>query len=389
MPSIAIVAGDASGDLYGAALAGALNSLMSGALIWGAGGPRMRAAGVDLEADFSLVSSIGLVQSSKVIPKLLVSYLRLRSLVAGRRPDVLILIDFGGFNRRLSGFAKRICIKTAYFIPPGSWRKQDVGAAKTARCADLFLSPFPWSAENLRAVGANAEYVGHPLLDIVAPTVARDRFLKELGFDDGVATVALLPGSRRAEIAHVLPALLDAADIVSRALEGVVQFVVGAAPSVSEIVRRGVQRWQSATESAARIAVVGNRTYDALSSSNLAIITSGTATLEAAILGTPMVIVYRGSGAMAVERLFRPGVLERHIGLPNIIAGSEICPEIVGGEATGERIAAKSLELLENGTLREEAKWNLNKVKSQLGQPGAVIRSAELITSLLGRPAAR
>ena len=349
----------------------------------------MRAAGVDLEADFSLVSSIGLVQSSKVIPKLLVSYLRLRSLVAARRPDVLILIDFGGFNRRLSGFAKRIGIKTAYFIPPGSWRKKDVGAAKTARCADLFLSPFPWSAENLRAAGANAEYVGHPLLDIVAPTVARDRFLKEIGFDDGVETVALLPGSREAEVAHVLPALLDAADIISRTLEGAVQFVVGAAPSVSEIVRRAVQRQQSATGSAARIVVVGNRTYDALSSSNLAIITSGTATLEAAIIGTPMVIVYRGSGAMAVERLFRPGVLERHIGLPNIIAGSEICPEILGGEATGERIAAKSLELLENGTLREEAKWNLSKVKSQLGQPGAVIRSAELITSLLGRPAAR
>jgi len=379
--SIAVVAGDASGDLYGASLAHALRKIVPDVTIWGAGGPRMEAAKVELVADFSLVSSIGVVESSKTIPSLLISYLRLRTLIRYRRPDALVVIDFGGFNRRLSGFARRIGVKTVYFIPPGCWRRMNRGTAKTAKCADLFLTPFQWSAERLRVAGANVEYVGHPLLDVVEETrVEKTRFCMEFGLDVDTRIVALLPGSRKAEISHILPVLLDAADIIRGEAERV-QFVVAAAPGVFEMVRRGVGRRAC---DGARVIVIPNRACDTLAAADLALVASGTATLEAAILGTPMVIVYRGSVAMAAEKILRNRVLEDYIGLPNIIAGQGICPELVGKQATGRNIAVEAIRLLEDNSLREETKWNLSKVRSQLGQPGAVRRSAELIAKFAG-----
>ena len=379
MPSIAIVAGDPSGDLYGAAIADALRRLVPDLCVWGAGGPRMKATRVELAADLSLASAIGIAESSKVVPSLLVSYLRLRSLVARRRPDALVVIDFGAFNRRLAEFARRKGIRTVYFIPPGSWRRTTRSSAATARCADLFLTPFPWSAENLRKVGAVAEYVGHPLLDLAVSTADRHRFLEEVGLDAGGRCVALLPGSRRPEITHILPALLNAADLIVDRM-GDVQFVIAAAPAVYEQVLRRLDRRRNG----AKVVTVANRTYDTLASADLALVASGTATLEAAVLGCPMVVVYRGSAPATLEKLLRGRILEKYIGLPNIIAGEGICPELVAREATGERIAAEALRLLDNASSLEEVKWNLSKVKLQLGQPGAVQRSANLIARLAG-----
>ena len=372
MPQLAIIAGESSGDASGAALATALKCQRPDLDIWGAGGPRMKAAGVDLVADLSSFGAIGIIESLKVVPRLLWKYHRLKREILTRHPDVLIPIDFGAFNLRLiSAINKDAGIKVAYYFPPGSWRRELKDPTRLCQSADVVITPFPWSAELLTQAGIDARFVGHPLLDMVRSEQAASK-------SRNISAIGILPGSRRHEICSILPEALKACSLIASAC-GEIEVHVGAAPGTINLVRNIVQKANG--QSAIKIAAINEgRAYYVMSRSDLLIACSGTATLEAAIMGTPMIIVYNGPWLMKFEYLFRRSILKGgYAGMPNIIAQREVCPELLGESATGEKIAKTAIDLLKNSSKLDEIKSGLAKVRKVLGEPGATARAAKIV----------
>lgn len=388
MPSIAIVAGEASGDASGAALAAELRRLRPDILLWGAGGPKMRAQGVELVADFSWAGAIGILESLKLAPRLLGELGKLKRALVSRRPDAFVPIDFGAFNVRLGKFAREQAIPTAYYFPPGSWRRRPKDPSSLLSASDKIITPFPWSESFLREHGADVIFPGHPMLDRVAPTMSREEFLKTIDVPDDARVVGLLPGSRSHEIKHILPTLLRASRKISEGIQGVTAYLMPAssARTAGQITRllvggnlrgdgRDLQMYHR---------VVQDRTYDVMAHSEMIVTCSGTATLEAMILGTPMIIVYRGSRAMKFEYLFRKGILEEFIGMPNIIARREICPELLGDQASPEAIAKLAIECLEKPEEAQRLRQELHAARQTLGEPGGTGRAATAVLELAG-----
>ncbi len=230
-PSIAISAGEASGDLNGAHLTTALLQIRADLTLWGAGGPRMRSAGVQLLQTTTGGGTIGISETLKSLPAGLARYLRLRRALLRRRPDLFVPIDYGAFNTRLAQIARRNGIAVVYYFPPSSWRREPTNAAKLIACGGKVITPFPWSAEFLGSRGVDARFVGHPLVDIVKPTLERPGFLRELDLSDSLPTIGLLPGSRAHEISEHLAPMIGCAKIVHRELGGA-QFLVAVAARV-------------------------------------------------------------------------------------------------------------------------------------------------------------
>lgn len=376
--SIAICAGESSGDLNGAYLARAIAKIDPGARIWGAGGPKMREAGVDVTVSMTGGGTIGIAESLKSLPAIAVKYHRMRWLLLNRRPDLFVPIDFGAFNVRLAQIAHAHGIPVVYYFPPSSWRKQPRNSTKLIACGGKVVTPFPWSADLLSAAGVDARFVGHPLVDIVKPSVSREQFLGELGLDPSVPTIGLLPGSRAHEIREHLPRLGACAEIMHGDL-GRVQFVIGAAWGAQSMLD-GIEH--SDEDHFPPIRVVEGRTYDCMAASDLLITASGTATLEAAILGVPMVIIYRGSAIMRLEYAFRKSILEDFIGMPNIVAGRGVCPELINDDVTPEKLADIARSLLTDKNALSEMKADLEEVRFRLGETGAVDRAARAVLEM-------
>lgn len=381
MPSIAIVAGEASGDASGAALAIELKKACPEIEIWGAGGQRMKEAGVELVADFSWVGAIGILESLKMAPRLLGEFNRLKKEFVARQPDVFVPIDFGAFNVKLGSFARAEGIRTVYYFPPGSWRRSPRDPSRLLAAADKIITPFPWSAEFLSQSGADAVFLGHPMLDRVAPTMSREQYLQKIEVNSDSKTVGLLPGSRSHEIENILPVMLGAAVEISRSMSDIDTFAIGVGSDRAEyLIDKTIKKWQKQNQGLVpRFVKVRNLTYDVMAHSELLITCSGTATLESMILGTPMIIVYRGSKAMQFEFLFRKGVLENFIGMPNIIAGREICPELLGDKASPEAMSRLAIEFLGQPEKIQDAKQALADAKAILGDAGATRKAAEAI----------
>jgi len=395
---VAIVAGDLSGDASGRALALELQRLRPDVQLWGAGGPRMRDVGVELAADLSSASAIGIAESLKLAPRLLGASRRLRRLLLERSPDVFVPIDFGAFNVGLGRFAREHGIPTIYYFPPGSWRRTKRDQSSLIAAADKIITPFPWSAELLSEAGADAVFPGHPMLDWVAPARSRPEFVKELDLREGARLIGLLPGSRAHEIASLLPVLVEASVKISEQMPEKIAYLI---PVGSERAARGVfqtalrlipEKWRRHTDPddaggdtlLAQYRVVVDGTYDVMAHSELLVTCSGTATLEAMVLGTPMIIVYRGSKLMKLEYLFRKGILERFFGMPNIIAGRKICPELLEDQASPEVIAKLAVEFLEKPEELERMRSELQSAKAALGEPGGTARAAGLVLEAAG-----
>ncbi len=379
---IAVSAGEASGDLNGAYLAEELKKLRSDLRLWGAGGQRMKAAGVDVVVDMSGCGTISISETILAAPHIIARYFRMRQALLQTRPDLFVPIDFGAFNIRLGQIAYSRGIPVVYYFPPSSWRRKPRNALKLLACGGKVITPFPWSAEILSAQGIDARFLGHPLIDIVKPTTDRSAFLRELGLSESMPVIGLLPGSRTHELSEHLGPMIGCAEIMHRELGGA-QFVIGAVNKVSDIKRR--------LESASRgkadfpvVRVVQSRTYDCMAYSDILIAKSGTTTLEAAIMGTPMVIVYRGTSIMRFEFLFRKSVLEGYIGLPNIIADRGVCPELINENVTAEKLANVTLGILRDKDELEKMREGLAKVKEILGEPGAINRAARAILEMGG-----
>lgn len=381
--SVAISAGEASGDFSGACLARELRLLMPDIEIWGAGGPRMQEAGVDVRVRMTGGGTIGIAESLKTVPGMLSKYLRLRGEMLSRRPDMFVPIDFGAFNIRLAQTVHKNGIGVVYYFPPSSWRRRPRNAGRLLACGGRVITPFPWSRDRLCEAGVDARYVGHPLVDVAKPTMPRAGFLNELEFDGNLPVIGLLPGSRSHEIGEHLAPMIGCARIMHRELGGA-QFVIGAATGRGGRIRSAVKAAQSGAGELPPVRVLEDRTYDCMAHSDFLIAASGTATLEAAIIGTPMIIVYKGTAIMRFEYLFRKSVLENYIGMPNIVADHGVCPELINEDVTPEKLADISLGLMRDGEALAHMKSELAQVRELLGGSGAIRRVAETLLEMGG-----
>jgi lipid-A-disaccharide synthase len=369
-----LVAGEASGDLHGADLVQALRKHISHLEVVGLGGERLRAVGMRTVADVADVATVGVVEAAGRLRCLARTYLTLSRMLRRDRPDLAIFIDFPEFNLRLARVAQRAGIPVFYYIGPQVWAWRRGRVRTVARRVDTLALVFPFEPSLYPQHGVDAEFVGHPLLDRVATTRDRPTTRRRYGLDPDRTTIALLPGSRGKEVRYMLPRLLEAAAQLHR--ERDCQFLLARAGTVDPtevaagIARHGVE-----------VRVVDDDTYNVINASDLVLVASGTATLETALLERPMVIVYRLSPV--TYTLARLLVDIPFIGIPNIIAGRQIVPELVQGAATGPRIAAAATKILDDVTLQQTMIQQLAQVRHALGSGGAADRAAALARGLL------
>jgi lipid-A-disaccharide synthase len=367
-----LVAGEASGDLHGATLARALRAAAPGTRLYGMGGRRMAAEGVELLIDVTGAATVGGTEAVGGLPGLWRAYRRLRAVVTGPdRPDALVVIDFPEFNLRLARAARRSGVAVAYFIPPQVWAWRPWRVRLIRRVVSLVLAVFPFETALYRAAGVPVTFVGHPLLDTLAGAPSRDAARRELGIDGDAPVVGLLPGSRRHEIAGVLPIMREAAARIAAAHPDA-RFLVAQAPTVDVAA--------ACAGGAPTLEIVAGRTHAVMRAADLLLVTSGTATLEAALLGTPMVVCYRLSRLS--ELLFKPLVRVPWISLANIALGRAVVPELYQRALTGEALGREALRLLESPAALAGQREAFGELASQLGVPGVGARAARHVLEL-------
>jgi len=370
-----IVAGEPSGDAHAAALVKALRE--HGDFDFsGATGPLMRAEGVETVVNSDELAIMGIVEVGRVLPRFISAFRKLRTAAIERSPDAVILVDWPEFNLRLASALHRRGLKVIYYISPQLWAWRPRRVSKIKRDVDLLLSILPFEAEWYRDHGVeHVEFVGHPLSGEVKASFGREEFCRRNDLDPARPIVSFLPGSRRKELERILPAMLSAIATLRTAHPDVQPIIVVAPSRTAEETREIMSQHGSEP-----IRLIERQTREALSASDAAAIASGTATLEAALLETPMVVVYKESPINwhTLGRL----ITVPHFGLVNLVAGKEIAKELMQDDLTGENLAHELLKLLEPETNRA-ARETLRAVAEKLGQPGASHRAAELILSIL------
>jgi lipid-A-disaccharide synthase len=368
-----IVAGEPSGDAHGAALVYALRSLNSDIDFFGATGPLMRAAGVETTVNSDDLAIMGIVEVGRVFPRFIKAFRKLRDAAIQKSPEAVILIDWPEFNLRLAGSLHRRGLKVVYYISPQLWAWRPGRVSKIKENVDLLLSILPFEVDWYKAHGVDhVEFVGHPLSGEVEARFEREEFCRRNDLDPSRPIISFLPGSRQKEVERILPPMLDAIEELRKTRPDI-QPVVVVAPS------RTIQDIRS-LDSSGSAKVIQLQTREALAASEAAAVASGTATLEAALLETPMVVVYKESPVNwhTLGRL----ITVQHFGLVNLVAGKEIAKELMQDQLTGKNLAEELLKLLEperNNAARDQ----LREVARKLGDPGASERAAELILKSL------
>ena len=370
MPTIMIIAGEPSGDLQAARVAAKLNELASDITLFGMGGDLMEKAGVELVYHIRDSAVMGIGEVITALPAFVKKRKHLKHLIRAKRPDAVVLIDFGDFNMPLARFAHHLGIPVIYYIPPKAWAWRGSRAKKIAKTTTVVASIFPFAAEFYRNAGANVEFVGHPLLDFARTDLSCAEARRALGLCEDAPVVGLMPGSRRREAERLLPVMLEVADGIRRAMPEC-QSVLPLAPGIDSVPLPEMPS----------VKVVRGGAYEAMRASDLMLIASGTATLEAACLGTPMIVVYKMS--QLSWYILKALVKMELSGLPNVIAGREIVPELLQNQVKAEGIIPIALELLQNPKKRAAQQENLRWVYEQLGSPGAAKRTARLILNYI------
>lgn len=371
-PQILISAGEASGEMYAARLAAALRKRADVGL-FGLGGPRMREAGVELVADSSEVAVVGISEFFRRIPAGWRVIRRLVQESERRRPVLAVLVDSPALNLRLARRLRRQGVRNVYFVCPQLWAWRPWRVRLVKRRFVRALCIFPFEEEFYRRAGVPVDFVGHPLVDQVRAQRTREEFAARYDLDPSQPIIALLPGSRPGELGHNLPPMLEACRLLQK--EGRHQFALAVAPGL------GLGQLFPYATSDVAVHLVEDATYDALAAADVAIVSSGTATVEAALLGAPMVVVYRLSPLTAY--LAQHLVRTPFFSMVNLIAGRRIVPELFQEEFTAERVAAEVRRLLESQQAREQMKRELAAVRSKLGPEGAIERAAEIIARML------
>ena len=370
MTKVFISAGEASGDLHAAALTRAILQRDPTVQVFGMGGDALAAAGGEVVFNYKDYSVMGFVEVLQSLPRLFGLKKAFRRLMEERKPDVFVTVDYPDFNMRVAKEAKALGIPVFSYIPPSAWAWRRGRAKNVARLATKVACIYPFAAQVYQEAGANVEFVGNPLVDIVQPTLSPQEGEAFIGKRPGHPVVLLLPGSRVKEITGVLPVMLQALPKI-REKRPEVDFVLQKAPSIERELLQSIL-----ASSAVPVKVVEGRGYDVMAASDAALATSGTVTLEAALCGLPSVICYAAS-PLSMWIAKRMGYV-KYIGLPNILAGREILPELIQEKMTPDHMAASILHFLEPeaaSAVREE----MRQAVAKLGQPGAVDRTAELI----------
>lgn len=367
-----ISCGEASGDLYAAELLKALADKHPAVSAFGLAGSHSEAAGMELSVRLEEVSVIGLVEVVQKLPAISGAMKRLCAAAESRRPDLAILIDFSGFNLRLARRLKAIGIPVVYYVSPQvwAWRRGRVRAIR--ECVDEMLVILPFEKEFYEREGVNVRYVGHPLVDLARTSMNREAFFDRLGLDPNRRLLIMLPGSRRREIELHLPILREAVAELSRESEEL-QFVVSRAPTISPDL---LSEHLGATRE--RVRILEGPVYDGLAHADAAVVASGTATVEAALSETPMVVVYRAG--RATYFLGKPFVKVPFFSMVNLVAERELVPELIQDAMTPANIVEHVLRLL-NEEQAEAMREGLRGVKRKLGGGGGSARAAEAVLS--------
>jgi lipid-A-disaccharide synthase len=377
MKKILIIAGEASGDMHGANLVREVKKLDPSLTFSGVGSRQMREAGVHMLADAAEISVVGATEVLTHIRAIYGVYSKLKAFLRTDRPSLLILIDFPDFNIMLGKAAKKLGIPVVYYISPQVWAWRKGRIKKIAALVKAMIVVLPFEVELYQKAGVDVRFVGHPLVDVVRSDYTQEEARKQLGLDPRRRTVALLPGSRKKEIANLLPDMLAAAAIlVSKFTD--LQFVLPVAPTLDvEFVRGYVQR------TSVPVRMVDGRTYDALRASDAAMVASGTATLETGLMEIPMVIVYRVSAlSYVIGRLI---IDVENVGLVNIVAGKRVAPEFIQHDVTPENIAGVISGMLGDPVKYRQVKDDLVRMKTRLGEGGASARAASVVMEVMQR----
>ena len=372
---VMIVAGEASGDLHGGNLVRAMRRIDPDIRFTGVGGKQMQRAGVELLADVADMAVVGLTEVVFRLRMILGVLRRLKALLKRDPPDLVILIDYPDFNLPLARTAKKCGVKVLYYISPQvwAWRK---GRVKTIReTVDRMVVILPFEEKFYREAGIDVTFVGHPLLDEVRKKYERPEALKRFGLREEAVTIAVLPGSRRNEVASLLPEMLRACRILTERISPI-QFILPIAGTLDPAFVRDILQ-----PFPIRINVVPDEIYDVIAVADAAMVASGTATLETALLETPMVVLYKISGiSYAVGRRV---ICVDHISLVNLIAGRTVVPELIQAEANPERIAAEVGQIVTRREKAREMRAALAEIREKLGTPGASQRTAQIACGML------
>ncbi len=372
-----IVAGERSGDIFGAGLARALGSRLPNAGFFGCGGDAMRQAGVNTVVDAHTIAIAGITEVVKGIPRVYRVFHQLLEEVDRRHPHLAILIDFPDFNLRLAKRLKKRRIPVVYFVSPQVWAWRKARVQKLKKRISKMIVIFDFEEEIYRNAGVPVEYVGHPLIDMVRPHLPREEFFAKVGLDSSVQTVALLPGSRQTEVSANLPIMLEAATRLT--LNRKLQFVVAIAPTIDP-------HWLETTlmecyVGRATVRTAAHATYDTLQHAEVAVVASGTATLEAALRERPMVVVYRVSAlTWLVGKLL---VNVPYYSMVNILANKELVPELMQRDFNPINLAARVEYLMDHPEARQEMIKGYQAVRMRMGSGRALERAAEGIVAVL------
>ncbi len=373
--SVVIVAGEASGDLHGANLVREMKALDPSLSFRGVGGRRLEGEGVGLVAQSSEMAVVGITEVFTKIRFILGVFSRLRKMLRKERPDLLVLIDYPDFNLRLAAAAKAAGVPVFYYISPQVWAWRKSRVHQIRRVVDRMAVILPFEKAFYADMGLTVHFVGHPLLDVVKRSQPREKSLADFGLQDKQPIVSLLPGSRDKEIRSLLPVMLSAAVLLKENYPEA-QFILPLADTVDPRMVDQIIRTYPLP-----VTVVSGQIYDAVGLADVALVASGTATLETALLEIPMVIVYRISALTAAigKRLIRLD----HIGLVNIIAGKTLVPELIQEDVNALRLADEAMKILSDRKRYGDIRKGLAEIRNKLGKPGASCRAAQLALSMM------
>jgi lipid-A-disaccharide synthase len=368
-----MVAGETSGDMYGADVARSLFRRFPGCQIYGFGGSRMGAAGVQLEGDVGATAAIGPFEALSTLGSLYRVFRRLAERIEAEPPTAAILIDFPDFNLRLARRVKDAGAPVIYFISPQIWAWREGRIKQIAQVVRKMLVIFPFEEEMYRKAGVDVEFVGHPLVDAARPSKTKEQFCTEHNLDPRRPIVVLLPGSRPKEVRYILPPVCDAAELI-QSVKPDTQFVLPMAP--------GLERSLLENIIAARpVKIVVNDTYNSMRYARAAIVASGTATLETALLGTPEVVVYRISQASwFVGKLL---LKVRFYGIVNIILGEEVVPELFQDRMTPEEVSKTAIRLMDDVWMQSRIRGKYEQLRRQLGGGNVADRVVDAVAKLI------
>jgi lipid-A-disaccharide synthase len=375
---ILIVAGEASGDQHAARLVAAIKEELPHAEFLGVGGEALAAQGVRILCPASELAVVGLLEVAGRLPAVFKALKDISRALKQERPQLVILVDFPDFNFWVARLAKYWRVPVMYYVSPQVWAWRTYRVRTIARLVDRMVVIFPFEADFYRQRGVLAEYVGHPLVETLPELPDRAALLEQWGLDPRRFTLALLPGSRASEIERHLPAMLEAAMLIKGAIPET-QFVLPLASTAPEgLVREMVEKYNAL---GAAFRIIEGQSYSALSAAHLAVVASGTATVEAALAATPFIIIYRLSPVtFAVGRLL---VRVEHVGMANLLAGERLFPELLQHLFTPESLAREVLSLVKDRERLEVMRLGLARIVARLGGPGASRRAAMIAMEII------